>query len=95
VGRAILPDGADIITNDYAAISVLLSEGKGHFEDGIWTSVTGGAGCGAAAGFNGDGKPDLAVNNAQGISILLGTGQGGHAFSRPEPRSSWRTQAAW
>jgi hypothetical protein len=65
----------DIVTGGYDAISVLLNVGKGFIEDGIWTSVTGGAGCGAAADFNGDGKPDLAVNNANGISILLGTGE--------------------
>ena len=54
---------------------MLLSETKGLYEDGIWTSVTGGAGCGVAADFNGDGKSDLAVKNANGISILLGTGK--------------------
>jgi adhesin/invasin len=65
----------DIITGSYFAISVLLNLGKGFFEDGIWTNVTGGAGCGAAADFNRDGKPDLAVDNANGVSILLGTGK--------------------
>jgi hypothetical protein len=65
----------DIITDGYQAISVLLNQGKGGFEDGIWTAVTGGAGCGVAADFNGDGKPDLAINNSNGIAILLGTGK--------------------
>ena len=67
-----------IIGSEYApatTISVLLNQGHGRFEDGIWTAVTGGAGCGAKGDFNGDGKPDLAVNNSQGISILLGTGE--------------------
>ena len=64
----------DIVTggND---VSVLLNLGKGLLEDGIWTNVTGGGGCGVAADFNGDGKPDLAVNNPNGVSILLGTGK--------------------
>jgi hypothetical protein len=65
----------DIVTGGYAAISVLLNLGKGFMEDGIWTNVTGGAGCGVAADFNGDGKPDLAVNNTNGVSMLLGTGK--------------------
>jgi FG-GAP-like repeat len=63
----------DIITGGYVAISVLLNLGKGYMEDGIWTSVTGGASCAAGADFNGDGKPDLAVTTSSGISILLGT----------------------
>src|ERR1700733_12337757 len=37
----------DIITGGFDAISVLLNEGKGFMEDGIWTAVTGGAGWGA------------------------------------------------
>jgi hypothetical protein len=62
------------------SISVLLSLGKGKFEDGEWTAIQGGAGCGAAADFNRDGKPDLAVNTPTGVSILLGTGQALHPF---------------
>jgi hypothetical protein len=34
-----------------------------------------GVGCGAAADYNGDGKPDLAVCTPKGITILLGTGK--------------------
>jgi len=65
----------DIITNDYFAISVLLSQGKGRYLDGGWTKVAGAGGCGAAADYNGDGKPDLALSTSTGISILLGTGK--------------------
>jgi hypothetical protein len=66
-----------IIGSEYApatTISVLLNQGHGRFEDGIWTAVNGGAGCGVKGDFNGDGRPDLAFNNSTGISILLGTG---------------------
>jgi hypothetical protein len=74
----------DIITNG-SGISVLLNEGEGIFEEGIWTKVTGGAGCAVKGDFNGDGRPDLAVNNtngssSQGISILLGTGKAAAPF---------------
>jgi hypothetical protein len=65
----------------YNSISVLINEGKGTFEDGIWTSVTGGGGCGVAADFNGDGRPDLAVTNVNGVSILLGTGTASKPYS--------------
>ena len=59
---------------------MLLNQGKTGLEDGLWTSVTDGAGCGASADFNLDGKPDLAVNNTQGVSILLGTGKATRAL---------------
>jgi VCBS repeat protein len=71
----------DIVTNSSSAVSVLLSLGKGKYEDGKWITVSGGAGCGVAADYNGDGNPDLAVNNAQGVSILLGTGSASSPFS--------------
>jgi len=71
----------DIITNDYFAISVLLSQGKGRYLDGGWTKVTGAGGCGAAADYNGDGKPDLALSTSTGISILLGTGKVSPSFT--------------
>jgi len=51
----------DIVVAGADAISVLLAQGKGSFEDGVWTSVAGTGNCAAAADFNGDGKPDLAV----------------------------------
>ena len=74
-------NGLTDIIADGGGVSVLLSEGKGSFEDGIWTSVSGGAGCAAKGDFNGDGKPDLAVNNASGISILLGTSKAATPFA--------------
>ena len=64
----------DIIADSQESVSVLLNQGRGKFQEGNWTPVPGTFGCGAAADFNRDGKPDLALNTAQGISILLGTG---------------------
>jgi hypothetical protein len=71
----------DMVFSIYNAISVLLNEGKGTFDDGVWTSVTAGGLCGVAADFNGDGKPDLAVANVNGVSILLGTGTASEPYS--------------
>jgi FG-GAP-like repeat len=71
----------DIIASGSYSFSVLLNDGNKGFEDGIWTSVTGGAGCGVKGDFNGDGKLDLAVNNSNGIAILLGTGKGATPFT--------------
>jgi len=64
----------DIVTVSHTAVSVLLSEGKGLYEDGLWTKLPGGAACGVTADYNGDGKPDVAVNTPTGVAILLGTG---------------------
>jgi len=64
----------DIVAGQYEAVSVLLNEGKGAFEDGEWISVAGAGSCAAGADFNGDGKPDLAVPAGPGVVILLGTG---------------------
>jgi hypothetical protein len=65
----------DIVESNGVFVSVLLSEGKGKYEDGIMTSAPAGAGCGASADFNLDGKPDLAVNlTGGGFAIFLGTG---------------------
>jgi hypothetical protein len=65
----------DIVTLGNSVVSVLLSEGKGEFEDGEWITLAGATGCGVTGDFNGDGKPDLAVNTPTGLAILLGTGK--------------------
>jgi len=64
----------DIVIDAEKAVSVLLSEGKGGYEDGLWTKLPGGAACGVTADYNRDGKPDVAVNTPTGVAILLGTG---------------------
>ncbi len=64
----------DIVTGG-EAVSVLLNTGEGHYQDGLLTPVPGGAVCGVAADYNGDGKPDLAVCTSQGITVFLGTGK--------------------
>ena len=87
----------DIITDSQFGNSVLLNNGKGRFEDGLFTTLSVGAGCGVAADFNRDGKPDIAVNTSQGISILLGTGKPAALFTVGEsialPGAGCLTQA--
>ena len=64
----------DILAAQDGSLSVLLNAGNGTFIDGEWTSVPGSGNCGAAADFNGDGKPDLAVPTTSGMTVLFGTG---------------------
>ncbi|MGA2578806.1 MAG: VCBS repeat-containing protein [Bryobacteraceae bacterium] len=71
----------DIVAAEYSAFSVLLNNGKGAFEDGEWISEPGAGSCAAAADFNGDGKPDLAVPTGNGILILLGTGNANSPYT--------------
>src|ERR1700691_4239710 len=71
----------DLVVQGSGAVSVLLNIDNKGFEDGLWTALPSAAGCGAAADYNGDGKPDLAVNTAQGVSILLGTGTASAPFT--------------
>ncbi len=71
----------DIVVQGSLAVSVLLAEGKGRFEDGIWSPVAGASACGAPGDFTGSGQPDLAMLTTQGITILLGTGKGTAPYS--------------
>lgn len=71
----------DIVAAEYWAFSVLLNNGKGAFEDGEWISEPGAGSSAAAADFNGDGKPDLAVPTGNGILILLGTGNANSPYT--------------
>jgi hypothetical protein len=76
----------DILTDSQDSVSVLLNTGLGGYEDGLPVKITGGTGCGASADFNGDGLPDLAVNDLDpsGITVLLGTGKATSPFTRGE-----------
>jgi hypothetical protein len=71
----------DIVAGENAGVSVLLNRENATFVDGEWTSVPGSGNCGAAADFNGDGIPDLAVPTTQGIAVLFGTGNGSTPFT--------------
>jgi hypothetical protein len=73
----------DIVEQDGAnAVSVMLNNGRGIFQDGRLVLVADGAGLPVAADYNGDGKPDLAVTaTGQGITILLGTGNSDSLFT--------------
>jgi hypothetical protein len=71
--------GLDIVTAGYN-ISVLLHTGPATFMEGIPYPLSG-AGCVAAADFNGDGKPDVAVNMSSGFQILFGTGEAEAPFT--------------
>jgi len=75
----------DLVVQGTGAVSVLLNTDNKGFEDGRWTALPSPAGCGAAADYNGDGKPDLAVNTSEGISILLGTGSASAPFTLGTP----------
>jgi hypothetical protein len=71
----------DIVAGQNAGVSVLLNRENTTFVDGEWTSVPGSGNCGAAADFNGDGIADLAVPTTQGITVLLGTGNGSAPYT--------------
>ncbi|MEO8661663.1 MAG: VCBS repeat-containing protein [Bryobacteraceae bacterium] len=63
----------DIVADGYYGISVLLNQGGGKFLDGKWSAAPSGY-CGTSGDFNLDGKQYVAIANAAGISLLLGTG---------------------
>jgi len=73
----------DIVTQDSNWASVLLNNGKGKYIDGILSPSAGKAfyDCGTSADYNGDGKPDLATCDEQGIVVLFGTGQANSPFT--------------
>jgi adhesin/invasin len=73
-----------VVTNFlYGNMSILLNQGNGRYNEGIWVPVSGGGGgCSAALDFNGDGKPDLAVTVAAGVSLMAGTGKATKPFTQ-------------
>jgi hypothetical protein len=87
VGQLTSNGHLDIVVQNTNVLSVLLNTGKGRFADGLYVPVENGVGCAVgadievAADFNLDGKPDLAVCNSQGITILLGTGKAESPFT--------------
>ena len=76
-----------VFANFEPGFSVLLSLGKGRYQDGESLRVSGGPpDCGISADFNGDGIPDLAIGLeiGNGISILLGTGKALSPYTQGE-----------
>ena len=82
-------DGAkDVVTTDYSIADISLMPGliTGHGVWGAAAAVNSAAGRGpdglAAADFNGDGKPDLAVTNTLDGTLSALTGNGDGSFKR-------------
>src|SRR5262245_9384897 len=65
----------------YNGVVVFKNLGDGRFGPGVKSADVSGASSVAAADFNGDGRPDLAVTGWQGVSILLNNGAG--SFGNP------------
>ncbi|MFN0100991.1 MAG: FG-GAP-like repeat-containing protein [Bryobacteraceae bacterium] len=78
---------SDVVTvnRTSSTVSVLLANGSGGFTEAAGSPVTvdSGPNSVAVSDFNGDGRADLAVANANGnsVSILLGNGSGGFTVS--------------
>ncbi|HEY6770528.1 MAG TPA: VCBS repeat-containing protein, partial [Candidatus Sulfotelmatobacter sp.] len=53
--------------NASTVVTLMLGDGKGHFNVGSHTNDSLGLGIMAAADFNGDGKLDLVIGGGQGI----------------------------
>lgn len=62
--------------NASTIMTLMLGDGKGHFNVGSRTNDSLGLGVMAAADFNGDGKLDLVIGGGQGMLVLLGNGDG-------------------
>jgi hypothetical protein len=68
----------------FSGAAIFPNLGGGAFGDGLRTAAVKGPTGLATADFNGDGKPDLAVGTATGVSILLGNGDAGGTFTAPQ-----------
>lgn len=76
----------DILVTSFSTqesvVSVLFNNGKGVFQDGILEPTTYSPQFMVAGDFNGDGKLDVAeVNNVQGLTVFLNTGNNASPFS--------------
>jgi hypothetical protein len=78
----LLGDGRlDIISGNFYSSSILLNEGTGKFSD-TPLYPSGEPGCVAVADFNGDGHPDVAMNQSNGsVTVAFGTGNINAVFS--------------
>ncbi|PYJ97759.1 MAG: VCBS repeat-containing protein [Verrucomicrobia bacterium] len=80
----LLGDGDAVVERRYGSVSVLLGKGDATFQTAVNYRVSGSPVSIAAADFDGDGKPDLAVANQNStnssgsgnVSVLLGRGDG-------------------
>ena len=72
------PDLATVASNGVSStLSVLLGDGNGGFGPASSLAIDSSATSLAVGEFNGDGKPDLAMNGPSGVLVLLGDGSGG------------------
>ena len=69
-------------------ISIFLSQGDGALEDPVHYDLGGGPGSLVAPDLNGDGKLDLVAGTSNGVSVLLGRGDG--TFGTPDTRDRRR-----